>query len=537
MIPRKAGAIITAVVIFFSCNSHNVKEAESNQKIYDVIVIGAGGGGLGAAARCTLKGMRVLVIEQHDKVGGYMTAFRRGPYTFEVSLHAFDGLNESGLNRRVFNELGIINRVKPVRLDPMYRSYFPDAYYDTPADPDKYMAMLINKFPSEKKGIEGLFAALNRINAAMESAMYFKRGHAGKGIWNGFKNTGSFFTIARYWNSSLDGLLKKYIKDERLKTLFTQLSGFLGAEPERISGMVFAMMWNSYHRGGYYYFEGGSQSVSNALAEVIKENGGEILLSTLAVKILIKDGAVTGVQTGDGKVYRCRYVISNANAPDTLFKLAGKNHFPSRYVEKVEKMKIACSSFQVYMGVRKDFRALFASGTHELMINAAEKQSENYKYIHEGDIERMPFAIANYSMVDPACSPAGKNVICITAIMPYDWNNGWQEKDDYARYTALKKRVAGVLIKRAEKYLPGLGDCIEEMEVGSPRTMEHYTLNPLGSIIGWENTPGQSMLKRLPQKTPVKNLFLAGAWTFPCGGQSAVLLSGIFAADMVLSER
>ena len=65
---------------------------------YDVVVIGAGGGGLAAAARLALGGMKVLLIEQHYKVGGYMTNFYRGDYTFEVSLHAFDGLDDDGMN-------------------------------------------------------------------------------------------------------------------------------------------------------------------------------------------------------------------------------------------------------------------------------------------------------------------------------------------------------------------------------------------------------------------------------------------------------
>jgi len=91
-----------------------------------------------------------------------------------------------------------------------------------------------------------------------------------------------------------------------------------------------------------------------------------------------------------------------------------------------------------------------------------------------------------------------------------------------------------VLIKRAEKHLPGLSSHIEVMEVGSPRTMEHFTLNPKGTIFGWDNIPGQSMMNRLPQETPIPNLFLAGAWTFPGGGQSAVLNSGVMAAQKIL---
>jgi len=82
--------------------------------------------------------------------------------------------------------------------------------------------------------------------------------------------------------------------------------------------------------------------------------------------------------------------------------------------------------------------------------------------------------------------------------------------------------------------LPDLSQHLEVFEVGSPRTMEHYTLNPGGTIFGWDNTLDQSLMKRLKQETPIKNLYLAGAWTFPAGGQSAVLVSGIMAADKIL---
>ena len=133
-----------------------------------------------------------------------------------------------------------------------------------------------------------------------------------------------------------------------------------------------------------------------------------------------------------------------------------------------------------------------------------------------------------------ANAPPGKNVISIVSMMPYDYKGDWYESESYEKYDALKNEVAQIFIDRAEKLVPGLKDSIEVMEVGSPRTMEHYTLNPKGTIFGWEFNIEQSMLKRMKQKTPIKGLYLAGAWTFPCGGQSAVLMSGLMAADMIL---
>ncbi len=538
--PRNIFIMFFIIMFFFvSCSSFDIKDTamKTTTPEYDVVVIGAGGGGLSAAARLSLSGKKVLVIEQHDKVGGYMTTFEREPYMFEVSLHAFDGLDPGEFNHTMFEKLDIMDKVKPIRLDPMYKSLYPDFTLDVPADPEAYITLLKEKFPHETDGIDRLYKTLDNINRAMQSAMYFAYGQYGKGLLSSVKQFWVFFTLHKYWDVTLTEILDDHIKDEKVKAVFSQLTGFLGAGPDKISGMVFAAMWNSYHRGGYYYFEGGSQSVSDALATVIEDNGGKILLSSLVTKIIIKDGKARAVQTKDGKVFECRYVVSNANVPDTFFKLIGSEHLPKEYLDNIKKLKPGISCFMVYMGVDHDYSKFFSGGTHELLYNVGYDQVENYGYIREGNMEKMPFAIANYSMVDPFASPKGKNVICITTVMPYDWKNGWYEDESYDKYDALKEEMAEIIIKRAEKILPGLSSHIEVMEIGSPRTMEHYTLNPAGSILGWDNTPDQTMMNRLPQETPIDNLYLAGAWTFPSGGQSAVMLSGFMAAEKILKRE
>jgi len=503
---------------------------------YDVAVIGAGGGGLAAAARLAKAGKKVLVLEQHSKVGGYMTSFQRGDYTFEVSLHAMDGLDDpGGMNRAAFRALGILDKVKPIKLDPMYRSVYPDFTLDVPADAGAYQELLKEKFPAEAKGIDELFENQRTINRAMQALIGLTGEERGKSLSTILFHPWIFWPVIKYWNATLSEMLDDFIHDQKLIAVFTQLSGFAGAEPNRLSAIFFSVLWNSYHLGGYYYFVGGSQSVSNALAEVIQENGGEIKLNTLVTKIVIEGRKAVAVQTKDGSEYRCRFVVSNANAPDTFFKLIGKEYLPADYVQKLESLKIGLSAFQVFIGVDHDYRDLFPK-SHDLMLNVTYDQAENFGYYDRGEPEKAPFAIVNYSVVDPTAAPAGKNVICLTSIMPYDWQDGWHEKESYAQYKALKEEVAWALIRRAEAFLPDLSSHIEVMEVGSPRTMEHYTLNPKGTIFGWDNTPEQSMMNRLPQETPIENLYLAGAWTFPGGGQSAVLSSGLMAAQKILDK-
>lgn len=502
---------------------------------YDVVVIGAGGGGLASAAALSRNGYKVLLIEQHYKVGGYMTSFQRGEYTFEVSLHAIDGLDPGGMTRGTFEAVGIMDKVKPIKLDPMYRTVCPNHDLRVPADADEYKKLLIKEFPHEAEGLEELFDTMSKIEETMTGLVGLTGGQGGKGFAVLMKPW-VYWPVMKYWNKTLSEMLDDFVHDRELIAIFTQLSGYAGAEPDNVSAIFFSVMWTSYHMSGYYYFEGGSQAISNAMAEVIRENGGDILLQTLATDIVVEDGKAKAVATGDGKKYTCRWVVSNANAPDTFFKLVGRKHLPEDYLNRLEDMKIGLSAFVVYLGVDHDYSDVF-DGMHQIMINNTYDPAESFRYVYEGVPEKTGMALANYTVVDPGTAPPGKNVIVLITMLPYNWKNGWYESESYAKYDALKTETAKVLIKRAEEsYLPGLSSHIEKMEVGSPRTMEHYTLNPKGTIFGWDNIPEQSMLKRLPQQTPIENLLLAGAWTFPGGGQSAVMASGVLAASKIVSK-
>jgi prolycopene isomerase len=502
---------------------------------YDVVVIGAGGGGLAAGAKLAQGGMKVLVLEQHDKVGGYMTAFERPPYRFEVSLHALDGLNEEfGMNRPLFRELGILDRVKLVPLDPIYRAMYPDFTIAVPADPGAYKALLLEQFPHERKGIEKLFHTMNHMGYALQALKFMLSGDqkaAGKILR---RHPLALWPMLKYSRSTLAEMMDDYIRDPQLRAVFSWFCYYAGVPPEEMPAENFLGMWASYHFGGAYYVEGSSQAVSNALATVIRENGGEIRTGSLVTKVVIENRKAVAVRTKDGREYRCRYVVSNANAPDTFNKLIGRENLPKSYLAKLDGLKIGPSIFQVYLGVDHDYRPVFGQA-HCISITETYDTREAYRYGREGVPEKVGFALVNYSVVDPGAAPAGKNVIGITTYLPYDWKNGWHEKEDYQKYAALKKEVAGILIQRAEKVLPELGAHVEVMEVGSPRTMEHFTLNPKGAVYGWDNTMEQRK-KRLASETPIENMFLAGAWT-NAAGQNGVMRSGVSAASKILAQE
>ncbi len=523
--------IIILIFAIISCGSDGKKTD------YDVVIVGAGGGGLATAARLTLAKKRVLLIEQHSKAGGYMGSFSRGDYTFEISLHAMDGLDpECGTNVHIFNNLGIYNKVKPIKMDPMYKVIYPGLSLAVPADAEEYKKILLEKFPKEKEGIENFYTTQGRFFNVMNAVMEFQNGNYLSGFGGLIKSPVSIGTLLWYMNSTTADYLNEFFTDKLLISTITALTGMLGDGPDDVSCILFATMWNNFHRGGYYYFAGGSESIVTALEEVIEGNSGEIILDTLVTKILVEEGAAAGVRTEDGKTYTSKYVVSNANAPDTFSKLVGKEHLDGNFLKELYERKVGASIFNVYLGVKKDYNDLFAGTSHQIIVNESDDYMENFKLTNEGDITKAIFGMANYSNLEPDIAPRGKNVISIITIMPYNWHNGWNESEGRDAYKKLKTQVAMKLLKRAEEYLPGLSANIEEMEIATPRTNEHYTLNYKGSIFGWANSIEESMLNRLPQATPIDNLYLAGAWTFPAGGQSAVLMSGLTAANMIIDK-
>lgn len=502
---------------------------------YDVVVIGAGGGGLSAAAALALEGMDVVLIEKHYKVGGFMTNFRRLDYRFEVSLHAINAAGASS-EEGDFSRLDISDRIVPIQNDPLYRSIFPDLEIMIPADVDEYQALLKQQFPHESEGLDALFQELKDFDRVLGAVMRISSEFNMEDLLILLSDPGATLRLLKYLSISLHQALTQYISDPKLLGIFEQLVTFLGGGPSDLQALFFLSMWNSYHREGYFYIEGGSEAISNAMADVIIENGGTIKLNTLATKIMVEDGKAVQVRTLNDACYNARYIISNANAPDTLLKMVGAENLPPEYVNDMNEMEVGVAILSIFLGVNKDFSEYF-EGTHEIMVNETFDQDETYDFVLDGDPEMAPYIIANYTSVDPTTAPAGKNVMVISTYLPYDWNETWKWDLSYSAYMDTKQAAASVYIQRAAKLIPGLDEHIEVLEVGSPLTNQAFTLNPNGSVYGWSNSVSQATLRRLSQSTPIENLFLAGAWTFPGGGQATVISSGCSAADLVLEEE
>ena len=494
---------------------------------WDAIVIGSGLGGLACAAAFARKGFRALVIEQHDKPGGYATAFARpGGFVFDVSLHSTSVGERNGLR----NLIGGFPEITDVEFEPhpnLYRAVYPGHDIRVPQrDIPGYVKLLSGLFPEEQAGIQGLVDDMGAFAGDLMRYM----GAGGKVEMNRvpsefpalYKNAG------KTWGQMVDGR----IKDQKLKTLVSSLWVYYGLPPSRLSSYYYALPTFGYLRTGGYYPKGRSQTISDALVKFIETKGGKVVLKTKVEAILNKDGAATGVRASNGREYRARAVVSNASAMETMGSLLGEGTAGvTEYTTRLSRLSPSLSSFIVFLGLKKDLVRQTGLRDTEVFLENSYDPDASYEACKRADAENCGLCATFYDNVFAGYSPKGKNTLTIMTLQGFEH---WEKfEDDYrngrkSAYRAEKQRIANLFIQRVEKaLLPGLSKAIEVKEIGTPLTNIRYTGNYRGAIYGWDQTLDNSGPTRVGHATPIKNLYLSGAWSSPGHGFGGVLQSGI----------
>jgi len=345
-----------------------------------------------------------------------------------------------------------------------------------------------------------------------------------------------FKNFNRPWGAMVDDR----IQDPKLKAVLSGLWGYFGLPPSKLSTYYYVMPLMGYLEEGGYYPIGTSQKISDAFSDLITEQGGEVKLRTRVTKILTKNGAAYGVRTADGKEYRARAVISNANAVDTFKRMLDEKEVLKDYLNRMDRFSVSYSSFQIWLGLKKDLVRETGLKESEIFYYTGYDVEKEYASIMAGDMSDTGFGLTVYDNLYDTYSPKGKNTLNIMAAQGFaPWEK--YEKDYFAgrkdAYRKEKNRIADILIDKVEKtLLPGLREAIEVKEVATPLTNVRYTSNYRGAIYGWDQTVDNSGNRRVQHRTPIKNLYLAGAWTFPGGGYGACFPSGLMCFSRIMED-
>jgi prolycopene isomerase len=501
----------------------------------NAVVIGAGLGGLAAGVVLAGEGLSVTVLEAQSSPGGYAASFQRGPYRFDTALHALGGLAPGGGYDEIYRALDIQDRLRLHRLDPLYRVQWPDSLLDAHADPFRYERELVALFPEQRVGIR---AYLDEALAAYRDGRRFEVDQAAGDELSLQEIMTRYPAFVRISGETWEQMMARHVTDPRARSALGALWGYGGLPPSRMAALFGALGSASYSEHGGWYPAGGARALSDALVEVLRERGGDIRYDRPATAIECDGDRATAVVTGDGQRLEADIVVSNASAPATVMDLVGRDRLPAEYVARVEAPSPSYTTFGVYLGLDRD---LFGEQglPHELMLSPSYDIDAMWDAGRRGDWERTELLVTDYTRVDAGCAPSGHAVVVLTTVAGWDYEDTWGTGGDLTnygqnpRYLELKDRAADALVAGAAAVLPGLVEAIRVREASSPLTNFRYTGNPHGAIEGYENSPENSGLGWLPNGTPIRNLFLAGAWT-NTGGMNPAMHSGVTAARLAL---
>ncbi len=501
------------------------------QNRYDVIVIGAGVGGLVCGNYLVRKGKKVLILEHGKSVGGNISGIRRKGFFFDAGSQSTENV---GILFPILQELGLFNPDHWDRADwrwitpdcdvvlddfEQIRADFKRGYPESASDIDAWFDfiepgcnlmkdIMSDPFPLLQRGAERYrtMARMSRVGLPMLKVMpeTMRKPGSEKG--------------------------REIFHDPRLSFLFAEFGD------RNMLLFMYYSFWYSFLYD-YTYPKGGLVALADMLADSFKEKGGEIRLSSTVDRILTEGETAVGVETADGEQYRAEKIVNTGNPKRLVTQMCDPALFPAKFRERIRNGPVSISVITAFLGLDMDDGELARDmKTHHAIYWRTYAASQD---IYDPDLHRKNWSMLSWcSMHDKSLAPEGKNSVIVQVPVPYDWMNGWGtgSSDPNARneaYKKLKQKVLDDVITDTEKVLPGLRDRVEYRELATPRTLSRYTLNPHGSIMGWSYDMYQTPLfGRFAQfKTPVKNLYLAGHYSIWPGGIVFSALTGKLVAE------
>jgi len=503
-----------------------------NSKSRQVVVIGAGIGGLTAGALLARRGYKVLILDQALVPGGCASTFKRRGFTFDVGATQVAGLEPGGIHKRIFDELEIeLPAATP--CDPACAVFLPGETepINVWRDPEKWAAERQRQFP----GSEPFWQLMTTLFNASWKFQARDPVLPPRNLWDLWQlasavRPDTLITLP-FTFMTVGDALRGYglYENQRLRTfLDLQLKLYSQVDADETAFLYAATALGvSSEPQGLFHLKGSMQVLSDRLVEALEKYGGKLLMRHTVEHIEVSGGKATRVtirnqKTGEVWTESADEVVANVTVQN-LVKLLENNGETRKlvslqsYKRRVDKLPPASGAFVIYLGV--DQSAIPADCPPHLQ----------FLYDYEGPIGENNSLFVSVSHPGDGRAPEGKATIIASSFT--DAAMWWRgSKEDYE---VLKQQYREGAIARLGQYFYLKPETIIHQEAATPRTFAQYTGRDQGIVGG--------IGQRIPTfgpfgfatRTPLKHLWLVGDSTHPGEGTAGVSYSALTAVRQI----
>ena len=533
---------------------------ESNPQSYDAIIIGGGHNGLVTAGFLGRAGLKTLVIERRNQLGGAASTEEVFP-GYWADTGSFDA---SLFLKRIFSELGLEQYDLKMIGAPVlaFAPHVDDAPFILWRDQQKTLEEIsrlspkdARKFPLFAEKIAGMAGLLREIwTLAPPNIPEIKYGELFPwlSVARKLRRSGrrEMMEFIRVLPMPLTDYLDEWFESSWLKGVLGSQSLLGSFQGPRSPGTMYNFLHTAMGaQGGQarscQYVRGGMGRLAEALANAARERGAEIRLGSGVEKIVIESGQASGVILASGEILRARAVISSAPPQYSFFDLVGTENLEVRFIRELKNIRYQGCTARIILGLggMPHFRSasiresLVKEGTllsGRIVIcpdlDYLERAHDQAKY---GEFSSQPYLeIALPTMLDASLAPPGRHLMLINVqYAPYHLNDGtWDDQRDKLTQTVLEM---------IESFAPGIGDLILHQITLTPLDLERRFGLPEGCIYHGQMSLDQQLFMRpVPgfgsYRTPIHNLYLCGASTHPGGGVTGA--PGYNAAHLIIRD-
>lgn len=457
------------------------------EKHFDVIVVGAGNGGLVAAANTAKAGLKTLLLEKHNVPGGCATSFRRGRFEFEPSLHELCSVGtreKPNTVYKIFDALG---------AQPEWQ-YEHDIFrvivkgengYDVTlkAGEDAFCESVDAAVPGCKENVRAYLRLKSKVDAAIDY-IFETKGHP-----NGLTMLLKHSDFMRVAGHSVEQVMTALGIPQKAQEIINTYWGYLGVPTDELNAMHFLNMVHDYVQDGAAMPKHRSHELSLSLVDVIQKHGGQVWYNSEVTKFLYNDdGSVAGVVANGEELY-AREVISNV-IPNNVFNMSDPAVIPEQNLKLANARDFGISVATIYLGLDCTMEELGIQN-YTIFIETDPNPRVQYETRADGSL----YIVNCLNRVIPDSSPEGTCTLFFTIPIFGDDVPKDLKPEEYKKY---KNEIAKKFIEDAEKTLGiSIMPHIEEISVATPVTFARYLGTPEGTIYGYKLSGWDSLMARV----------------------------------------